>query len=640
MSFGNYSSYLARRVGQNSCCCDTGATGPTGPAGIANLPTGLLWSDYLYWDDTGSGEWKVGSTGLHVGAHAGEIGPQGLAASALGFYAGHKDQGDYSVAIGASAAAFNQGENSISIGHLAGYTGQRNLTVAIGNETGKTNQGTHGIAIGDQAAFTSQQINGIAIGTEAGKTNQQQHAIAIGTEAGKTTQGIGSIAIGDEAGKLVIGAESIVIGKWAAAAAVGIAANSIYISSTGKKNVFGASVIKKNTVVLAGGTGPNSLANALDNMGTWAEKAFYVSPIRENYTGGDVINREVQDATNILKYSLRNHEVVYEEYVNPSENFVFGMSMSSDVTRDTNNRTLINLPIQSWNNEYVTSINNAFATQGVFDPITTGLDWPANQYQSSNYWVVPGHDVIKGTFTAGTTGAVPQGPKGEINHYRCGSNWISNYPDGPWYYNSPKGLGVSYKGPYTISAATISLNETGSAYDPAGPFGAPAPQFSLNGWSVNVMIMLFTYCKCDKNGEPIITGEPVYIPIQAGNPAFQDYLPEQESNAQLPQAQGWAAASRTGGYCKCYKFKGYKPPEFVPGGESLEVGCETSVEEMEFIGIKMYPLYGSTFFTPNPYLIKPTVGLNPVNWYTFSRSISITLHGTADKIINASAPVI
>jgi len=637
MSFGNYSSYLARRVGQNSCCCDTGATGPTGPAGIANLPTGLLWSDYLYWDDTGSGEWKVGSTGLHVGAHAGEIGPQGLAASALGFYAGHKDQGDYSVAIGASAAAFNQGENSISIGHLAGYTGQRNLTVAIGNETGKTNQGTHGIAIGDQAAFTSQQINGIAIGTEAGKTNQQQHAIAIGTEAGKTTQGIGSIAIGDEAGKLVIGAESIVIGKWAAAAAVGIAANSIYISSTGKKNVFGASVIKKNTVVLAGGTGPNSLANALDNMGTWAEKAFYVSPIRENYTGGDVINREVQDATNILKYSLRNHEVVYEEYVNPSENFVFGMSMSSDVTRDAVQNTILNLPIQSWDNEYVASTNNAFATQGVFDPLTN-LDWPANQYQSSNYWVVPGHDVIKGTFTAGTIGIA--GPKGEINHYRCGINWISNYPFGPWYYNSPKGLGVSYKGPYTISAATISLNETGSAYDPAGPFGAPAPQFSLNGWSVNVMIMLFTYCKCDKNGEPIITGEPVYIPIQAGNPAFQDYLPEQESNAQLPQAQGWAAASRTGGYCKCYKFKGYKPPEFVPGGESLEVGCETSVEEMEFIGIKMYPLYGSTFFTPNPYLIKPTVGLNPVNWYTFSRSISITLHGTADKIINASAPVI
>ena len=632
MSFGNYSSYLARRVGQNSCCCDTGATGPAGPAGIANLPTGLLWSDYLYWDDTGSGEWKVGSTGLHVGAHAGEIGPQGLAASALGFYAGHKDQGDYSVAIGASAAAFNQGENSISIGHLAGYTGQSNLTVAIGTEAGKTNQGTHGIAIGDQAAFTSQQINGIAIGTEAGKTNQQQHAIAIGTEAGKTTQGIGSIAIGDEAGKLVIGAESIVIGKWAAAATVGIAANSIYISSTGKKNIVNASVIKKNTVVLAAGTGPNSLANALDNMGTWAEKAFYVSPIRENYTGTVPPNTGVQDATNILKYSLRNHEVVYEEYVNPSENFVFGMSMSSDVTRDAVQNTILNLPIQSWDNEYVASTNNAFATQGVFDPITN-LDWPAN-IKSSNYWVVPGHDVIKGTFTAGTTGAVPQGPKGEINHYRCGRNWFPNYPDGPWYYNSPKGLGVSYKGPYTISAATISLNETGSAYDPAPaiPLGAPAPLFSLNGWSVNVMIMLFTYCKCDNNGEPIITGSPVYIPIQAGNrPAFEDYLPEQ---------QRWTAASSIGGYCKCYKFTGYKPPEFVPGGDSLEVGCETSVEEMEFIGIKMYPLYASLSTNSNPYLIKPTVGLNPVNWYTFSRSISITLHGTADKIINASAPVI
>ena len=119
MSFGNYSSYLARRVGQNNCCCEPGATGPagprgpsgadavgktgpTGPTGNSGLTgtlgiTGTIWSDYLYWDnqfDPANPQWRVGSTGLHIGAHAGEFGPggttgppprQGLAATAVGF---------------------------------------------------------------------------------------------------------------------------------------------------------------------------------------------------------------------------------------------------------------------------------------------------------------------------------------------------------------------------------------------------------------------------------------------------------------------------------------------------------------------------------------------------------------------------
>ena len=145
MPFSNYSAYLARRVGQNSCCCQPGATGPSGPrgptgaiggatgptgpagpsgasgpagpAGPSGPPgatgnsgltgtlglTGTIWSDYIYWNNQGgTPQWRVGSTGLHIGAHAGEFGPggttgapplgQGLAATAVGFYAGNLGQ--------------------------------------------------------------------------------------------------------------------------------------------------------------------------------------------------------------------------------------------------------------------------------------------------------------------------------------------------------------------------------------------------------------------------------------------------------------------------------------------------------------------------------------------------------------------
>jgi hypothetical protein len=334
----------------------------------------------------------------------------------------------------------------------------------------------------------------------------------------------------------------------------------------------------------------------------------------------------------------------------PTENFVFGISMSSPTELSVASGStgdILNPVIQNWQNEYVSPLpvplNNDFATQGLWDS-ATDLDWPQSR-QSTNYWIVPGHDVITGTYKAGTTGPTV-GPSGEINHYRCGVNWISSYPNGPFYYNSPKGLGVSYKGPYRIRAATISLNETGAAYLPPSKsltglaIGAPAPQFSLNGWSVNLVLMIFTYCKCDNNGEPIITpGKVVYIPIQRPANAFADYMPEQAWTGT-----DWnAAAGGTGGYCKCYEFKEYEPPDFPRGGEELEVGCETSEEDMEFIGIKMYPLYAS-ITTPGhspsgePYFLKPVVGGTPVNWYTYSRSISVTLHGTADKIISSQSP--
>ena len=195
MSFGNYSSYLARRVGQNNCCCEkgatgatgpqgpsgpaatggTGPTGPTGPTGNSGLTgtlgiTGTLWSDYIYWNNQGgTAEWRVGSTGLHIGAHAGEFGPQGLAASALGFYAGYTGQSDYAVAIGASAAALNQGTNAISIGHNAGYTGQADGSIAIGYYAGQKDEGTSGIAIGNFA--------GGSVGTTGGSSGKYKISI-------------------------------------------------------------------------------------------------------------------------------------------------------------------------------------------------------------------------------------------------------------------------------------------------------------------------------------------------------------------------------------------------------------------------------------------------------------------------------
>ena len=111
------------------------------------LNDGLLWSDYLYWDNqVVPGQWKVASEKTHLGSLAGEFN-QGSFGTAVGYLAGNDNQGESAVAIGNEAGKVNQSVVAVAIGNEAGQVNQGVSAVAIGNEAGKVNQATNSIVI-------------------------------------------------------------------------------------------------------------------------------------------------------------------------------------------------------------------------------------------------------------------------------------------------------------------------------------------------------------------------------------------------------------------------------------------------------------------------------------------------------------
>jgi hypothetical protein len=165
-----------------------GATGATG----AQLPDGVNYSDYLFWDPSNT-EWKVGSAEVHLGMHAG-LGGQGSESVAIGTDAGQA-QGLLAVAIGSGAGNATQGINTVAIGSSAGFSGQKNYAVAVGNEAGYSGQGTDAVAVGNGAGNTGQGTGAVALGTTAGSVGQGPYSIAIGFQAGFNNQAAKSIIL-------------------------------------------------------------------------------------------------------------------------------------------------------------------------------------------------------------------------------------------------------------------------------------------------------------------------------------------------------------------------------------------------------------------------------------------------------------
>lgn len=244
----------------------TGPTGNTGPTGLLSV-TGTQYSDYVYWDTTGS-TWAVGSLNVHIGSSAGEYN-QGLFSVAIGNAAGQTEQNENSVAIGAFAGANNQETNAVAIGNGAGENSQQDNSVAIGFLAGSDNQRNNSIAIGLFAGQYTQGTLAIAIGSAAGQTGQQLSSIAIGSSAGENNQGTDSIAIGTRAGR---------------------------------------NNQPENTIIL------NASGNEISPTGPTG--AFFVSPIR-NATG----------TTNILTYDSGTSEVSYSSTL--SGNVIVNGSITS-----------------------------------------------------------------------------------------------------------------------------------------------------------------------------------------------------------------------------------------------------------------------------------------------------------------------
>jgi len=402
-------------VNKVNCCCQPGPPGPTGPPGSGGGgggqtgdpgptgntgPTGMTgatgasaldisancWSEYLFWNDT-TNAWAVGGglteggDKVHIGCKAGELGPQGDYAIAIGSHAGNSRQETKAIAIGYFAGNADQSNNAIAIGTYAGEgasgDGQDAGAIAIGYEAGFRQQDISGIAIGSQAGYYDQSSNAIAIGTTAGNLRQKTNAIAIGEEAGQTdqsnnsiaighyagqdTQHFNAVAIGHEAGRQKQNIETVAIGHFAGnqdqssnSIAIGFRAGQDFQKEdaiaigheAGKGNGTDPSGQSSNSIAIgtsAGNVGQGRLAVAIgSNAGQLNQAArtiiinamggplngvvgqtqsCYIDPIRPD-----------ENVINLLFYNTATKEITYETITTPTggrpsnENYVFGLT--------------------------------------------------------------------------------------------------------------------------------------------------------------------------------------------------------------------------------------------------------------------------------------------------------------------------
>lgn len=252
--------------------------------GTTVLPSGLNYSDYLYWDsNTSTYLSSNGSNNVHLGGNAGleqssdcvavgfNAGPNQSGGSiAIGSYCGASYQKEGSVAIGSNSAN-SQGNLCTAVGPYSAYLGQSDGAIAVGYGAGAYFQGSGAIAIGSLAGFGAQNPGAISIGNGAGLSGnlyeqldfygqgtnaiaigfsaggytgyyggglgytgyiQNPDAIAIGSEAGSYQQGSGAIAIGKSAGNMFQGESSIAIGQYAGFSQQ--VSNSIVLNATGE----------------------------------------------------------------------------------------------------------------------------------------------------------------------------------------------------------------------------------------------------------------------------------------------------------------------------------------------------------------------------------------------------------------------
>jgi hypothetical protein len=260
------------------------------PSPGANIPDGINYSDYLFWNPT-ENKWNINDTRTHIGSFSGQNRSADYTV-AIGYEAGYDLQGENSVSVGRESGKINQNYRSVAIGYGAGQGNQDYESVAIGNQAGLSNQGNNSIAFGPQAGFVDQQQFALAIGTFSGYQNQGEGSTAIGVNAGGENQGDYALAIGSSAAQFSQGTRGIAIGY--ASGQNNQGQNSIAIGSlSGQNNQH------NNTIML------NASGAQLDSTGT---NSLYIDPIRS----------DVNPTFNTLTYDTTTKEVVY----NPVKTFV------------------------------------------------------------------------------------------------------------------------------------------------------------------------------------------------------------------------------------------------------------------------------------------------------------------------------
>ncbi len=592
----------------------------------------------------GAGSVVQNDNGIAIGYNSAKNNQQERAI-AIGFFAGYTGilgdgQHEDAIAIGTRTGYFNQGEKSIAVGWDAGYTGQGTHSIAIGREAGRNLQGISSIAIGDEAGYTGQANNSIAIGNQAGKINQGQQCIAIGKHAGYTGAGNMSITIGNNAGRTDVGENAINIST-SLSQSQGDPGSVCINASNGNNSVSSG----ENCILInasnASGLQYATLGNIVLNAGNTVLNSAvpystYINPIR------------TKTNANWLTYNTTTKEVTSETKNFPiAENFVFGLSMSQVDVSPPNN-TPMTMIIQNQYPEYMP--NNPglgappvpqwsgaprghwYASRGSSTVTgSAGQYWPEiGGLEAPQWWFIPGHETVLGNYRPAYDGLnsaslinTAAGSKGTICAYAVGVNWdnFGGSNNRIFHYNTPKGLPVAYEGPMTINKITITLNETGGFNNLGTTVAATSPMIppiSLKGHSVFYLIKVFTYCECDSFGRPREI-ETAYVSVHNSNPAFSDYKPW---NPSTPNPN-------SGGYCKCVSFNSATNVDgYAPGKEQLTIGCGSGQEQ---IGVTIYPLQDNIAGPIVAYQgAAPAVfGPNPLPYFTWARSIGVTLHGVA-----------
>jgi hypothetical protein len=245
MDYSDYIKWKSNLSSYTGGICPADCTSNATSSSTLNLPKGLYFSDYLFYNNYKS-SWEIGSNAVHLGSKAGSV---GIGSSSVAIGENASAVGKYSIAIGKSTTV--HGNNSIILNATGSHIptngeSDRFYVNPIRNETSTyglyynpltkevtynlidtdTNNdnivsplpegttygqyiyynnnswvvGSDQIHLGTNAGEVAQGDNAIAIGKNAGNIGQEANSIAIGLRAGETSQGSNSIAIGSLAG--------------------------------------------------------------------------------------------------------------------------------------------------------------------------------------------------------------------------------------------------------------------------------------------------------------------------------------------------------------------------------------------------------------------------------------------------------
>jgi hypothetical protein len=326
---------------------------PTQPPRLTNennIPTGLSYGNYMFWNNDNK-TWSIGGEKISLGSNSGQS-SQGSNTIALGNQTGQNNQGNYSIATGFQSGQNNQGSYSMAIGQQAGQHSQNEYSVSIGFQSGNINQSHEAVAIGTQAGQISQNQGGVAIGFIAGQNNQGVGSVAVGLGSGYQLQGGQCVSLGLGSGSYAQGNRAVSIGYFSGfenqgqnSIAIGSGSgyanqknNSIAIGNQSGQNNQGGGSISIGVLAGQNNQGQNSIAigckagqndqkdnsiiiNATGNSFTCEASSFNVNPIRQtndlNQSGILYWNSETSEVKSIngVKTFVIDHPCNEDKYL-------------------------------------------------------------------------------------------------------------------------------------------------------------------------------------------------------------------------------------------------------------------------------------------------------------------------------------